>query len=189
MTLHDKITAKLHDIDQKALVSQMGYHNKTAGAKSLKKFLETKSIHQWLKKGNFDNHHTSETFLLALCEILDIDREDYIQTIEQSKKRQDAISCMQNPYISIDTGFRRTTQSIIVLMAMGSKNRIAIDKEEIVFKSDDDILKMISQMIQKHYQTTQGKLDMWGEIQHYVYYHVDGKRYFFDTAGMLCDKD
>lgn len=44
---------------------------------------------------------------------------------------------------------------------------------------------MVRKMIRQHYQDSNGKLMMWGNIVNYAYHHTDNEVYVFDRTGRL----
>jgi len=71
MKLHKQIKQRLAVLSQDELLRSMGYHNLKVGHRTLQKFLDTDTIYLWLKTGNFDMKHSSESFLRALIKAAD----------------------------------------------------------------------------------------------------------------------
>ena len=51
------------------------------------------------------------------------------------------------------------------------------------FKSDDEILKVVSNFVQEDYFICDETIKLWGKVDHYIWHHVDGKSYVFQTNG------
>ena len=167
------------------LLRTMGYHNLQAGHKTLQKFLDTNDIYLFLKKGSYDIKFNSEEFLQQLLKALDLTSEGNDE-ITQYKRRLNAIGAMRNtPYIFIDTNFKRACQPIFALACMEGRRNIKIDKELLVFKSENEVLDMIGDIVKNHYISSNGKLPLWGKVYNYIYHHTDGSKYIFDTDGTL----
>ena len=90
----------------------------------------------------------------------------------------------KNSYLFINTNFKRKSEPIFALACMESKRRVfPQDIENLYFKSDEEILKVISQFVQEDYFTCDGRIKLWGQIYSYIWHHVDGKRYVFQPDG------
>ena len=185
MTLHTQIIEKLRHLSHNELLKTMGYHNLKAGHKTLKQFLDTADIYLWLKNGNYDLKYNSEQFLKQLLKALNLTSAGN-DVLKQYNKRLDAISAMRNtPYIYIDTHFKRASQPIFALAFMESKRNIRLDKEQLLFKSEKETLKIVGDIVKKHYLSSNGKLQLWGEIFTYIYHNTDGKKFVFNPDGTL----
>ena len=187
MTLHKQIRQKLEQVSQNDVLRSMGYHNLKVGHKTLQKFLDTDTIYLWLKTGNFDIKHSSEGFLRALIKAVNLPASFAENEIQKSQKRLDHIAEMKEPYIFIDTKFKRKSEPIFVLAILEGRRRISIDKELLVDKSRTEIFEEVGKVIRQHYLSHEGRLDMWGEIYMYVYHHSDGNTYIFNPDGALSE--
>ncbi len=185
MNLFYTIKQTLPHINQDELLRTMGYNNLSTGHETLEKFIASESIYLWLKTGHFDMKYSSQTFLQKLLAALGLGSQ-YEEEIEAAKKRLDAVTKMKfNPYIFVDTNFRRKGQPIFTLALLENKRRIPVDKELLVFKDESEVLIIIGNIIKKHYLESNGKLQLWGEIYTYVYHHYTGKKYIFNPDGTL----
>ncbi len=185
MNLLCAIKQALEQTNHDELLRTMGYHNLKVGHKTLQKFLDTDNIYLWLKNGSYDMKYGSESFLEALLKALDLtsERDD---ELKQYKRRLDAIRAMRNrPYIFIDTCFKRKGEPIFVLAMLEGRRRIPIDKELLVFKSEKETLEIIGGIVKNHYISSNGKLQLWGEIFTYIYHNTDGKKIVFNPDGTL----
>ena len=98
--------------------------------------------------------------------------------LEQERKR------FQKSYLFIDTKFKRTSEPIFALAFMEHKRRISYAcVGEFYFKTDDEILKIVSEFVKEDYFTCDGRVPLWGKIVSYNWHHVDGKVYIFDVDG------
>ena len=89
----------------------------------------------------------------------------------------------KDSYIFVNTNFKRKSEPIFALAFCESQRNIAIDKNVLIFKSEHEIFRIISDTIQQHYNQSNGKIGIWGNIVNYVYHHSDGETYIFDTSG------
>ena len=188
MKLHKLIKQKLSELSRDAVVKQMGYGSLKVGRKTLKAFLNSKNVYEWLKHGYYDLQYDSEPFVWKLVEVLDISTDVATAEIEKAKKRYQVLSVMKDPYLRAKTNFQRTGQSIFSLMFGSVKSRISIHKESLVYKTDKDIFVKVGNMIRKHYSEYKGELPVFGIIAYYLYDHIDGKTYKFTIEGKLLDE-
>ncbi len=187
MTLINQITQKLNQTNHKELLNHMGYNNLERGQQTLRTFLKTDNIYLWLKHGSFDFKFNSEEFLRELLEALDIPSSEYESEIRKHIHRIHQIAIMEQPCVRINTLFKRTTESLFVLMAMGPKTNFSINKELLVYKSNAEMFEIVSRIIRKHYISNSGILAFWGKIYYYHYFHTDGQKYIFNLDGTLLD--
>lgn len=107
-------------------------------------------------------------------------------TEEELKLRKELLK-FKGCYIFVNTNFRRKTEPIHVLAFCESQRNLAINKSSLVFKNDMEQFKIISDMVKKHYITSEGTIGIWGKIKNYVYHHNDNKSYIFDIDGNLLE--
>ena len=189
MKLHKEIKQKLAEKSQDNVIKQIGYRSLKVGRKTLKSFLNSKNVYEWLKEGHYDLKYASEPFVWKLVEVLDISLDSARVDIEKAKKRYRALSLMKDPYLRAETNFKRNRQSIVALMLVSSKSRIDIHKESLVYKTNEEIFENVEKRIKKHYYEYKGELPLLGKIEYYLYDHVDGKTYRFTIDGKLLDQD
>lgn len=176
-----QIREKLISQDTTKLDKKMGYNNYKNFEKTLKNFLSSKSLYDWLENGHYDYVNTSYDFFIKLSSELDIDTKKHLKQKELLKNE---ILRFKNSYLFINTNFHRTSEPIFALAAMESLRRIDLsNREDFYFKSTDEILKMISQEIKKHYQE-RDSLPLWGPIVNYQV-HLEGDIYVFDVNGVF----
>lgn len=181
MILLSAIKRKLVDISEEKLLEKMGYNNLRRGQKTLQEFLIIDDIYLWLKAGYFDMKYDSESFLeslLTTLEIYDLSSKDEIQ---KYKVHLNSIKEMNQPYIFIDTNFNE--RSLYFSWGFMVPRTITIDKELIIYKSKDDIFGIIGETIKDHYCLSDGRIGLWGIIDHYDFHCADGSISTFDTNG------
>ena len=188
MKLHKIIKQKLTEQSQESVIKQMGYSSLKVGSKTLKAFLNTKNVYEWLKEGHYDLKYASEPFIWKLVEVLNIPHDTAREDIEKAKKRYRTLSEMKHVYLRAETNFRRNGEFIFALMFASAKGRIAIHQESLVYQSDKDTFQRVEKLIQKHYAEYKGKLPILGKITHYLYSHSDGNTYSFSAEGKLLDE-
>ena len=89
----------------------------------------------------------------------------------------------RNNYIFINTNFKRKGEPIFALAFCESVRRIKLDSSKFIFKTLDEILVIISDIIKEHYIESQGNIGIWGDVVSYIYNHIDGEAYIFDING------
>ncbi len=110
-----------------------------------------------------------------------------VYTKEEIEIRKE-LAKFKNSYIFVNTNFKRTSQPIFALAFCESQRNIALDKNNFIFKNDNEIFILVSDIIQEHFSITKGKIGIWGNIVNYVYHHSDGKTYVFDTNGQQIEE-
>ncbi len=189
MKLHKLIKQKLLEHSQDTVIKQMGYRSLKVGRKTLESFLNSKNVYEWLKEGHYDLKYASEPFVWKLVEVLGIPIDIASADIKKAQKRYQAFSEMKDPYLRAETNFRRNGEFIFALMFASSKSRIAIHKESLVYKTDEDIFDGVGKMIRKHYSEYKGALPVLGMIVYYLYDHSDGNTYKFTIEGKLLNEN
>ena len=176
------IKEKLQHKDKHELIKQIGYNSYKKGLLVLTKFIECNNISTWLQNKHYDMVHTSGTFFTHLCDSLEIDKSVCQEYINKNTEYNHEIERFVNSYIFVNTNFRRTSQTIISLSAMESTRRIKLDIEKLLFKSIDEISKIVSVEIKNHFIGTNGILPLWGKIDNYVL-HLNNNTYLFSNMG------
>lgn len=69
------------------------------------------------------------------------------------------------------------------MAALENTRRIHLDVNQLIFKSFDEILTIVSIEIKKHFIQNNGVIPLWGKIENYVF-HFENYSYLFDTEGM-----
>ena len=176
------IKEKLQHKDKHEIIKQIGYNSYKKGLLVLTKFIEYNNISTWLQSKHYDMVHTSGTFFTHLCDSLEIDKSVCQEYINKNTKYNLEIERFLNSYVFVNTNFKRASQTIISLSAMESTRRIKLCIEELLFKSIDDILAIVSIKIKNHFIGTNGILPLWGKIDNYVF-HFEGNKYLFSNVG------
>ncbi len=102
----------------------------------------------------------------------------------------DELEKFQDSYIFVYTNFKRKTEPIFALAFCEGQRKVSFDKNELLFKSDKEILDIISLNIKKHYKVSDGSIGIWGKIISYTWHHKDSKTYTFYPDGSFeqsCD--
>jgi len=89
----------------------------------------------------------------------------------------------KDSHIFVNTNFKRKSESIFALAFCEFLRNISLNKSNLIFKSNDETLTIVSNIIKKHYRDTKGRIGIWGNIEDYIYYHKDNQIYTFDKTG------
>ncbi len=183
-SLFESIKVSLGSTDVELLAKRLGYRDITKLQNRIEHLKNSETLFKFIQVGGYDLVCTVEDFIERLCKAFGL--SDYEGVLDEINNKLTEIAKIEkSPYIYIDTGFKRSTQPIHVLAAMEPRRRISIDKKDLVGKSSNEILGSISSLIKSHYTQTNGKIEMWGEIERYIFNHIDGGRYEFDIKGNL----
>jgi hypothetical protein len=173
-----------------ALVSkELGYKSEQKGVKSLNKFLKTKNLSNWIDSGFYDFKFTSLNFYKKLAKLFDASDEEIEQDLKEAKIYKKEYDSFAYCYIFANTNFRRKNEPIFMLSFLESKRRLALKTENLMFRSDEEILKKVGTIIRRHYRLKKGTLPVWGDIKSYQYHHKDDKTYLFDIHGNYIPND
>ncbi len=179
------INEKLNSQDISTLYKKVGYNSSKKFILTLEKLKSINSICNWIYSGHYDLVFNARDFLINLCDVLKIDKilvNQEIQKVENFYIEQEKF---KNSYIFVNTNFKRNSEPIIALALCERFRRISLYKnEELLFKSKDEILKTVSDIIHNHYINNKHGLLLWGKIENYVLY-LFGEFYTFDTDGNL----
>jgi len=130
-----------------------------------------------------------EEFLEYLCEVLEISKIDYEVLLDACRDMRRRYDALKEPYIYVDTNFRRKSEPIIALAMLEPKRRIKIDKLYYLERSEEENLAYVSNAVKLHYKWRKGILALWGQIRNYIYYDGQGNRTIFDCLGDVIEAD
>ena len=189
MKLHKIIKQKLTEQSQESVIKQMGYSSLKVGRKTLKVFLNTKNVYEWLKEGHYDLKYASEPFIWKLVDVLGIPLDIASTDIEKAKKRYQTLSLMKDPYLRAEANIDRSRVSFFSAMLAFSKGRIDIHKESLVYQSNKEVFTKVGKQVLMHYKEYGGELPVLGKIKYYLYDHTDGNTYRFTIEGKLINEN
>ncbi|HIQ28243.1 MAG TPA: hypothetical protein EYH42_07055 [Sulfurovum sp.] len=130
-----------------------------------------------------------EEFLEYLCEVLEISKIDYEVLLDACRDMRRQYDALKEPYIYVDTNFRRKSELIIALAMLEPKRRIKIDKLYYLKRSEEENLAYVSNAVKLHYKWRKGVLALWGQIRNYIYYDGRGNRTVFNCLGDVIEVD
>ena len=182
MNIHNTLKNKLQFSSKEQIIKELGYNSTEKGTKALDGFLKSKDLYTWIHSGYYDFKYTAEQLLKRLCVILDLDSKTVDDELQIQVKYYAELRRVQYNYIFVNTNFKRTTQPIFALAYSEAKRRIKLDAKECIFKSETEILDIVSKTVKQHYLKTKGNIGIWGSIENYIYHHND-KIFTFDRDG------
>lgn len=191
MTLLEQIQNKLRNKEIAEIVKELGYKSSKNPKVTavLSELLNSTEITYYLDKSYYDFKYNSRTLLKAVCKVAGVSKIDYAVTIEAYEDRKRRLEAFKNPYIFVDTKFKRKGEPIIALAMLEGKRRIKLDKELYLSKSQEEINDYVSNAVKLHYKWNKGKLAMWGDIRAYLYYDVTGKRTVYSPLGDIIEDE
>ena len=181
------INEKLNTIDISTLHKKVGYNSSKKFIETLEKLKSTRNSYDWLYCSHYDLVYSSKDFLIKLCEVLEIDEilvDDEIKKAVLYYKEQEKF---KSSYIFVNTNFKRKSEPIFALALCEKFRNISLyKKENLLFKSIEEILNNLSFQIKSHYEENNGGLKIWRKIVNYQV-HLFAKIYVFDVNGNLLE--
>lgn len=181
------INEKLNTIDISTLHKKVGYNSSKKFIETLEKLKSTRNSYDWLYCSHYDLVYSSKDFLIKLCEVLEIDEtlvDDEIKKAVAYYKEQEKF---KSSYIFVNTNFKRKSEPIFALALCEKFRNISLYKnEDLLFKSIEEILNILSIQINSHYEKNIDGLKIWGKIVNYQV-HLFDKIYLFDVNGNLLE--
>lgn len=181
------INEKLNTIDISTLHKKVGYNSSKKFIETLEKLKSTRNSYDWLYCSHYDLVYSSKDFLIKLCEVLEIDEtlvDDEIKKAVLYYKEQEKF---KSSYIFVNTNFKRKSEPIFALALCEKFRNISLyKKENLLFKSIEEILNNLSFQIKSHYEENNGGLKIWRKIVNYQV-HLFDKIYVFDVNGNLLE--
>lgn len=174
MNLND-ITNKVSDKDIHNLAKILGYNSTTNFQRTYDKFKKSETLSNWLGSGYYDLVNTTESFISRLAKIVDIDIEQDIVATKEYLIEKDKF---KDSYIIAITDFKRGNQNNFTMGADLNKRKLSLyGNEELLFKSEQDVLGLIPQIIADHYKVNANNI--LGDVQYYEA-HLPFGKYKFD---------
>ncbi len=183
MKLFKMIKLKLGGKIYSDLAIELGYQNHTTAINRLHMIEVTENTYEWLKSSSYDLKYSNEEFLIELCKLLIISPISHEIAIKKAKYRLSDLEKMHQPYIFINTNFKRKNETLISLASLHRKRILALDKERYLYTREKEFLDIVSLQIKEHYGRCKGRLDLWGKIENYIYYDRHGVSHTFNTDG------
>ena len=187
--IFEDIKEKIKFQNKTLLTKELGYSNSTKFEKTLNKFFQFSTLYGWFQCGHYDLVNTAEDFFIKLSKALKIDENTINNKIKNITLYKHEVEKFKDSYIFVNTNFKRKNEPIFALALCENQRRISLYKNEnLLFKTTDEILEILSIEIKKHYLQNSDKLGIWGKIVSYQV-HLFDTIYILDTNGSLKSND
>lgn len=125
-------------------------------------------------------------FLHSLCQYLKMDPDAVEKEIDRLQKGmanwKNAFSC----FLWLDTGFKRTHQSIQVLSATQDHRHIELGKT-LGFLDMNEQIDEVQKVIAQHQHETDGDAGLWGIVKSYLFYYGPDSAIRLSTTGEILE--
>ena len=183
MTLQSIINERLETQDIKEVAKKLGYSTSDKVSIRIKSII--KSPHLSLDESQYDFRYSTEQLITKLCAELEIPTL-LSKTIITNIQRELQIEAQRfKPYIFIETGFKRTDESIVRLLAMASKRYLSLEGDFTTLPLNEQLTSVRDVII--NHAKNHSNLAVWGEIQQYAYFFEGDLIFTFSPAGELLD--
>ncbi|MEH6387772.1 MAG: hypothetical protein V7772_07855 [Pseudomonas profundi] len=140
-----------------------------------------------LDQSGFDFRFSAEAFLLALCEAVRLEDAAAHAFIAMQKHTLEEERSAFKPWIWVDTGFVRASQPIFALAACEHLRRIELPKGTWRLSTGEQ-LSVAATAVRKHYNTNQGVLGIWGNIEQYWFCYGEDDWHLLNCEGGVASK-
>lgn len=183
MNLHNELQLKIANTSLKDIALLMGYRPKHADKASQRIQRAIDDPNLGLDDAGFDLKYSDEEFLKKLCEVLDLDSPSVLEEIKKVSDNAFEIRTRYQPWIWVDTGFKRTHEPIFVLAFIEHFRRIPLP--ELAGLPLDEQIEKVKKGILRHYKENDGKLLIWGEIKKYWFHYGENQVIAFSPDGTV----
>jgi hypothetical protein len=181
MTLQVLIHDELSNRDIHRIAQQLGYSSSSKLSKRIQLIVDSPFL--GLDTGGFDFHYGTEEFITRLCAALSIPEILYKKVIAETKVLLEDRKQRFDPYIFIDTAFKRESQPIHILAALEPTRYINLD-EGFLDLSLNDQLEEVQSLIRKHFSLNPHLL-IWGDVKRYVFFYDEQTVLIVSSQGEL----
>ena len=186
MALQTALRARLKEHNTESVLRQLGYTPDNRQA--LARLLNTAEDDNYgLGQSHFDFRYSGADFLRALCRQLDLPPETVEAEISRVQRESMAELKAFKPFLWVDTHFKRQNQPLFALAACESQRYLPLHWQ-LPQQSRANQLATVRTLIDKHWQSTQGNLGIWGETQEYWYFYADEQYWRFSPQGDWLDE-
>lgn len=184
MTLQILIKDKISKKSSEQIAQLLGYSTTNKFDKRVKEV--TESPYLALDKSYYDFHYSSREFIRRLSEVLGIPEHLYNKVIAEIEATL-ALNRQKKPYFFLETNFKRESQPIFMLAALQNNRFLSVDKEIYNLLLNEQLIPLTT-IVKKH-NKQHPVIDMWGEVQSYVYLYTDETVLVFSTSGELLSSE
>ena len=184
MNLQSELKLKLAHSNLKDIAQLMDY-SKKASINAISRIESVLSdLELNLYKGAFDFKYSNQQFLNRLCEVLEIDISDFKSEIEGIQSTYNLMTDRFKSYVFIETGFKRKSEPVFILTMLEPRRYIQLTPEiqlQPIHKQITDVQSLVKQ----HYIDFNGTLELWGDIQRYIFFYAEGCKLAFSVDGVV----
>jgi hypothetical protein len=183
--LLEVLQERARNIDNIELLAQMGYYKPDKALDRLNQLLTASDLLWWFNHSGFDFKYSNQEFIFELGKTLRIPQKELLIEVAAVREKQLRIEKMFQPYLFIDTNFKRQNQPIFALALLEGQRHITLSKYDVLNDRDAE-LERVKRIVQGHYKDTGGQLNFWGKIQRYIYvFGADQKVAILPDGGVI----
>lgn len=181
MTKFAELQEKILLANQEELKHTLGYTNDDSFNKAIEHITKANSLAELLYNGHFDWLYSSRQLVEKLAELNDIDLKDEIKEADTYNAEVE-MHCDSEMYLRAETNFVRTTESIFKLGLASQAKVVKIpNREEFYFKSIEEKIKLIGDLIREAYSKAP-TLPVFGAVTAYRW-RFNKNSYLFNVSG------
>jgi len=113
---------------------------------------------------------------------LNIDKKIVDKALFKDAKYHAELEKFKYSHIFIHTNFKGNNEPIFALAFLESQRRLRVPIENLLFKTENEILNIVKDFVIEHYSVSKGNIGILGKVLNYVFNHNKIK-YIFDTEG------
>ena len=182
-SLQDRLIDAVSTESQETLLPRMGYPAQDDRAWAR---LNALLASPWLglDTSDYDFRYNAADFLRMLGRALQIDPWVVDLEIHRIQHQLRVEKEAFQPYLWLDTQFKRENQPIFALAACESHRHLFFPKQTALLPFGEQIAAAKARII-AHQQETSGDAGIWGQVHQYLYYYAKGKALVFSTEGEM----
>lgn len=179
-TIQQELQTICSGLDLFEVASKIGYANTKKGEKRIRRVVNDKSLN--LLHGGWDGVFAAEAFLKKLLTVVGLNLKQL--NLQKEFDEMQLIARDENfgfqPWIFIQTNFKRSGQSILSLAFLENSRRLKINKS-IKRLGRDAQIEQLRKIVDKHYNSLvkvkEGGaiINFWGKVDHYIC-HIDKEK-------------
>ena len=181
MTKFAELQEKILLANKEELKHTLGYTNDEGCTKAIEHITKANNLAELLYNGHFDWLYSSRELVEKLAELNDIDLKDEIKEADTYNAEVERHSDSEM-YLRAETNFVRTTESIFKLGLASQAKVVKIpNREEFYFKSIEEKIKLIGNLIREAYAKAP-ILPVFGAVTSYRW-RFNKNSYLFNVSG------
>ena len=188
MSTYKLIKKRVQNSSLEKITKSLEYSSIEKAEKIIHRFLTSKDLYSWLDSGYYDFKYTPKLFLQKLCQIFQLNYSDLEEELRKQNIYYDEVKRVKKNYIFINTNFKRKSEPIFALACLEHTRQVPLNVKDVVFKNIEQTLEIVSKQIQEHYKKSDGRLNIWGVIDSYIYYHSNEVFTFNKEGEIIANK-